>query len=119
VSDEAGGARPGATASERATSKRLVALETMAASRPDTLTLYGLAMEYRSLGRADDAEQAFARLRDHDPAYVPTYHQAGALLLQLGRRDEARAWIEQGIERARQKGDTHALSELQDLLASA
>jgi tetratricopeptide (TPR) repeat protein len=105
-------------AADRPTSKRLVALEKMAASKPDTLTLYGLAMEYRSLGRPEDAERAFERLREHDSAYVPTYHQAGALLLDLGRKDEARAWIEQGIERARQKGDAHALSELQDLLAA-
>ena len=102
------------------TSKRLVALEKMAAGpKADTLTLYGLAMEYKSLGRADDAERAFVTLRDRDPGYVPTYHQAGAMLLAAGRMDEGRAWVEQGIVKAREKGDTHALSELEALLTPA
>jgi len=102
------------------TSKRLVALEKMTAGgKGDALTLYGLAMEYRSLGRIDEAEQAFVALRDHDPGYVPTYYQAGALLLAAGRPADARVWLEQGIVTARAKGDTHALGEIEQLLQGA
>jgi tetratricopeptide (TPR) repeat protein len=105
-------------------SKRLAALEKMTAAghrgtASDTLTWYGLAMEYRSLGRVEDAEKTFVFLRQADPDYVPMYYQAGSLLLEAGRRDEARVWLEQGIATARRKGDTHALGELQTLLDSS
>lgn len=105
-------------------SKRLAALEKMTAAghrgtASDTLAWYGLAMEYRSLGRVEDAEKAFVLLREKDPDYVPMYYQAGGLLLEAGRRDEARVWLEQGVATARRKGDTHALGELQVLLDSS
>ena len=105
---------------ERPTSKRLVAFEKMTAGgKGDTLTWYGLAMEYRSLGLQADAEQAFTTLRERDPAYVPMYYQAAAMLLEAGRKADARVWIDQGIERARQKGDGHALGELEQLRNAA
>ena len=105
------------------TSKRLAALEKMTtgeggAKKGDALTWYGLAMEYKSLGRPADAIAAFETLRERDPAYVPTYYQAGATLREAGRIDEARAWLTEGIARARAKGDTHALSELEQSLAA-
>jgi hypothetical protein len=104
-----------------ATSKRLVALEKMAGpghrgTASDTLTWYGLAMEYRSLGRDADAERAFLVLREKDPDYVPMYYQAGAMFLAAGRKDDARAWVAAGVATARKKGDSHALGELEGLL---
>ncbi len=104
------------------TSKRLAALEKMTATghrgtSSDTLTWYGLAMEYKSLGRLDDAERTFVFLRAHDPDYVPMYYQAGSLLLAVGRKDDARAWLEQGVAAANKKGDSHALGEIQGVLA--
>jgi hypothetical protein len=40
------------------------------------------------------------------------------MLAKAGRPDEARPWFTEGISRARAKGDDHALSELQEALAS-
>lgn len=99
-------------------SKRLAVLEKMtAAPSADSFAWYGLAMEYRSLGRADDALRTFETLRGRDAAYVPMYLMAAQLLVELGRRDEARTWATEGVAAAQRKGDTHAIGELEGLLA--
>jgi tetratricopeptide (TPR) repeat protein len=105
------------------TSKRLSAFEKMTTGeggtkKGDALAWYGLAMEYRSLARNDEAVLAFTTLREREPTYVPAYYQAGAVLRELGRLEEARTWLTQGVAAARQKGDTHALSELEQALAA-
>ena len=99
-------------------SKRLAVLEkVIAAGQGDSFAWYGLAMEYRTLGRFEDALRTFTTLRQNDPDYVPQYLMAGQLLSEQGQPEQAREWIQQGIERARAKGDGHALSELESLLA--
>lgn len=101
-------------------SKRLAVLEKMtAAGSKDPFAWYGLALEYKGLGRIDDALATFGKLRDLDPTYVPQYLMCGALLLELGRTAEARTWLTDGIAAARAKGDSHALSELESALAGA
>jgi tetratricopeptide (TPR) repeat protein len=99
-------------------SKRLALLEKMTgAGSEDPFVWYGLALEYKSLGRPDDAVATFGKLRALDPNYVPQYLMCGSLLTELGRNDDAREWLAEGVDRARGRGDTHALSELQDALA--
>lgn len=101
-------------------SKRLAVLEKMtAAGSKDPFAWYGLALEYKSLGRMDDAVATFTKLRDMDPTYVPQYLMCGSMLLEMGRAGEARAWLSAGIDAARAKGDSHALSELQSALDGA
>lgn len=102
-----------------ATSKRLQFLEKMTASgSDDPMAWYGLAQEYRSLERFEEALGAFKTLRAKQPDYVAMYLMAGQMLEKLGRKDEAREWIEAGIARATAAKNQHALGELQDLLAS-
>ena len=99
-------------------SKRLAVLEKMtAAGSTDPFAWYGLAMEYRTLGRADDALRTFETLRGREATYVPMYLMAAQLLVEQGRRDEARAWATEGVAAAQRKGDTHAIGELEGLLA--
>jgi hypothetical protein len=99
-------------------SKRLPVLEKMVASgTADSFTVYALAMEYRSLGRGDDALRSFEDLRKKDAKYVPMYLMAGQLLSEMGRSGEARAWFEAGIEAADRAGDGKAKSELSAALA--
>lgn len=99
--------------------KRLAFLEQhCAAGTADSFAFYGLAMEYRKEGRVADAVATFERLKAKDPAYVPMYLMAGQTLLDASRPDEARRWFEAGIEAARQKHDSHALSELESALAA-
>lgn len=102
-----------------AENKRLLMLERLVASgQADSFAHYGLGMEYKKLGRIDDAVSAFTVLRDKDPAYVPQYLMAGQMLAEAGRTDEARAWLEQGIASAKRSGNGHALSELEGALAT-
>ena len=77
---------------------------------------YGLAIEYKNLGRLEESATAFAELIAKHPEYTAAYLHAGNVLLQLGRRDDARATYEAGIAACRKKGDAHAQSELQAAL---
>lgn len=92
--------------------KRLEMLEQMIAKgSEDPFVRYGRAMELRSLDRLEDSLAAFTDLEQRSPEYVPTYLMAGQVAEQLGRLDEARAWYERGMEKAR-ISDPHAFSEL-------
>jgi tetratricopeptide (TPR) repeat protein len=86
------------------------------AAEVDPFAWYGLAMEYRGLERYDEAFATFERLRSCAPEYVPMYLMCGQMLEKLGRGTDARSWLRAGIEAARQKGDAHALSELESAL---
>ena len=98
--------------------KRLLFLEKLTREgSTDPLAWYGLAMEYRKLERWDEALQTFTALRAQTPDYVAMYLMCGQMLEGAGRQGEARAWLEAGIERARAKGDGHALGELESALA--
>jgi tetratricopeptide (TPR) repeat protein len=99
-------------------SKRLAVLEKMtSAGSEDPFAWYGLALEYKGLGRIDEALATFSKLRALDPGYLPQYLMCGAMLLDLGRHGEARDWLTEGATTARAKGDGHALSEIEDALA--
>jgi hypothetical protein len=100
-------------------SKRLAFLEkhVTAGGSDDPFAWYGLAMEYRSLSRWEDALRTFEELRSRSPAYVPMYLMCAQVLESLGRPDDARTWLGQGAEAARAKGDEHALSEIEGALS--
>jgi tetratricopeptide (TPR) repeat protein len=99
--------------------KRLAFLEAHCQTpAADSFAFYGLAMEYRKEGRVDDAIATFTRLREKDAGYVPMYLMAGQTLIDAGRPDDARGWLDAGIEMARSKHDSHALGELESALAS-
>jgi tetratricopeptide (TPR) repeat protein len=92
---------------------RLSMLLNLVTTKPsDPFPRYGLAMEYKKLGRNDDAVQAFAELAEHHPKYVPGYLMHGNLLESMGRRADARGVYERGLEVASAAGDDHAESEL-------
>jgi predicted Zn-dependent protease len=100
-------------------SKRLeFLLKITAAGKADPFAWYGLAMEYRGLAMTDEALTTFEALRAQSPDYVPMYLMCGQMLETAGRVDDARAWLESGIQAARAKGDSHALSELEGALAA-
>ena len=97
---------------------RLEMLEQMIAKGVnDAFPMYGLALEYRSAGRENDAVRAFENLRAKFPGYVPQYLMCGQLLEKLGRKDDARAWFEAGIASANKARDMHAVGELESALA--
>jgi tetratricopeptide (TPR) repeat protein len=97
-------------------SKRLAFLANLTSGSEDPFAWYGLAMEYRSLGRLDEAVATFERLRARSPSYVPMYLMCAQVLESLSRIPDARAWLAAGIDAARAAGDAHAVSELQSTL---
>ena len=78
----------------------------------DPFPLYGLAMEYKRLGRIEDAVQAFGRLVELHPQYVPAYYQFGTALVLSGGIDEARETLARGVRIAEGQGNRHAREEL-------
>jgi len=104
---------------ENKENKRLAFLEKLTREgTDDPLAWYGLAMEYRKLERWDEALHTFTTLRTRKPDYVAMYLMCGQMLGERVRNDEAREWLEVGIERARAKGDSHAVGELESALAT-
>ena len=99
-------------------SKRLLFLEKMVADgKADSFGHYCLALEYKGLGRVDDAIAAFEQLREKDDAYVPMYLMCGTMLLDASRAGEAKTWLLSGKDVASRAGDTKALGEISDALA--
>jgi predicted Zn-dependent protease len=82
----------------------------------DPFVWYGLAMEYRSLERYDEALATFETLRVRTPDYVPMYLMCGQMLEKMGRVGDARVWLSAGVDAAGKGGDAHALGELQAAL---
>jgi tetratricopeptide (TPR) repeat protein len=97
--------------------KRFEMLEKMIAKgSTDPFVWYARALELESAGEQERALAAFGEVRTRFPDYVPTYLMAGQLALALGRSDEARAFLERGVEAATAAGDEHALSEIRRAL---
>jgi tetratricopeptide (TPR) repeat protein len=97
--------------------KRLQMLEKMTASgQADAFAWYALALEYRREDRTDDALRTFERLRADHADYLPMYLMAGQMLAESDRNDDARGWLEQGIQLAREQGNGKALGELEAAL---
>jgi hypothetical protein len=100
---------------------RMAQIEAMLAEDPDDAFLrYGLAMEHASAGDDEDCVKVLRDLiaRAAATPYVPAYLQCGQALMRLDRDAEACDVLRTGIEAARQAGDTHAMGEMQGLLAS-
>jgi tetratricopeptide (TPR) repeat protein len=84
----------------------------------DVFLRYSLAMEQDKAGDHEASLARFADLTHDDPPYVPAYFMAGQQLARLGRMDEARAVLRDGIEAARAQGNAHAAGEMSEFLAS-
>jgi hypothetical protein len=94
-------------------------IEAMLADDPgDTFLRYSLAMELDKEGNHDASLSRFAELTRDDPPYVPAFFMAGQQLVRLGRIDEARIVLQNGIAVARSQDDLHAAGEMTEFLAS-
>ena len=100
-------------------SKRLeVLLKMTSHDGADSFAWYALALEYKGLGRVDEAFSAFEKLRAKDDSYVPMYLMCGTMLVEANRRAEAKEWLAAGLVAAKKKGDAHAAGEIEGALAS-
>lgn len=92
-------------------------LEQFVAQKPaDAFARYGLALECVKLGDDTAAASHFQKLIETNPEYVAGYFQYGQLLSRLGRLDEARRILSDGIVVAQKTGDVHARDEMQAAL---
>src|SRR5580693_2199172 len=93
-------------------------LEGFVAKKPDdAFSRYGLAMECMNSGDPAAADTHFRALLERNADYIPAYLMYGQLLARESRNDEAKQILSNGIAAAVKKGDQHASSEMQALLA--
>ncbi len=90
--------------------------EILAEHPTDAFTRYGLAMAYASEGKHDEALREFTTTIQHNPDYVPAFQMSAQTLLKLGRTDEARQRLNDGLAAAARTGNAHAASEMQAML---
>jgi tetratricopeptide (TPR) repeat protein len=94
-------------------------LEQFVASRPaDAFARYGLALECVKLGDDQAANTHFQHLIENHSEYVATYFQYGQFLARVGRVEEARKLLSNGVVVAQRSGDIHARDEMQGALDS-
>jgi hypothetical protein len=100
-------------------STRREKIEAMLVDDPsDTFLRYSLAMELDKDGENDASLDRLAELTRDTPPYVPAFFMAGQQLTRLGRIEEARTVLRNGIEAARIQGNAHAAGEMSEFLAS-
>ena len=93
-------------------------LEEFVAKKPDdAFSRYGLAMEYMNSGDTGAADQQFRELLNRNADYVPAYLMYAQFLSRETRIDDACKVLVDGINKAAMKGDQHARSEMESLLA--
>ena len=94
-------------------------IEKLLEIEPDDVFLnFGLAMELKKEGLADEALARFDRVIELDATYTAAHFQKGNALIELGRSEDAVAALTRGVEAARKIGNTHAVSEMQDVIDS-
>jgi tetratricopeptide (TPR) repeat protein len=97
---------------------RIAVLKSFIERNPnDPFPRYGLGMEYRNRGQADEAVAVFSELMERFPDYTATYLMSGQTLVGLGRREDATRVFELGIAACQRKGDGHTRGELESALA--
>ncbi len=84
----------------------------------DVFLHFGLAMELVKEKHAEEALARFDRVLVLDAAYIPAYHQKALVLIELERRPEARAALQEGVETARAAGNAHAVSQMETILST-
>ena len=92
--------------------------EAMLADDPgDQFLRYALAREYEKEGQHERSLEFLRGLMADDPPHVPSFFMAGQHLTKQDRVEEARTVLREGIEHARQQGNSHAAGEMSEFLA--
>jgi hypothetical protein len=94
-------------------------IEAMLAAEPaDQFLRYALSQELEKAGENDRSLAMLEALAyDRSAPHVPSYFMAAQQLVRLGRVEEARRYLRDGIEEARRQENGHAASEMSALLA--
>lgn len=98
---------------------RLERIEAMLAEEPhDSFLRYSLALELRNAGRNEESLERLAELTKDAPPHIPAFFMAAQQLVDLDRVADARTYLRDGIECAREQGDAHAAAEMSEYLSS-
>ena len=93
-------------------------LEAMLAADPtDSFLRYGLSQELDKEGVHDRSLELLVGLTRDAKPYVAAFFMGGQQLAKLGRINEARSILRDGIEEARRQGNAHAAGEMAEFLA--
>jgi tetratricopeptide (TPR) repeat protein len=84
----------------------------------DVFLRYSLALEMEAAGEWEPCLEILEDLARGTPPYVPALQMAGQFLAARGRAEEARRALREGIDEAREQGNTHAAGEMSELLMS-
>jgi len=79
----------------------------------DSFVQHALALEHVKLGDDAEARRLFERVLEREPDYIGSYYHLAKLLERTGEQEQAIAWYEKGMAKAKEKGDQHAYNELQ------
>ena len=81
-------------------------------SPQDCFVKHALALEYIKTGDDATAKGLFEEVLQTDENYIGTYYHLAKLQERLGMIAEAITTYEKGMEKAKEKGEQHAFSEL-------
>jgi hypothetical protein len=94
-------------------------IETMLADEPrDQFLRYSLALELEKEAEHDASLNHLASLQREAAPYVPAFFMAAQQMARLGRVEEARGVLRDGIDEARRQGNAHAAGEMSEFLVS-
>jgi Tfp pilus assembly protein PilF len=87
--------------------------EFLEANEKDSFIQHALALEYVKAGDDVEARKLFETLLQQNEDYIGTYYHLGKLLERNDEKQNALAWYERGMLKAKEVGDQHAYNELQ------
>jgi Tfp pilus assembly protein PilF len=87
--------------------------EFLEANEKDSFIQHALALEYVKAGDDAEARKLFENLLQQNEDYIGTYYHLGKLLERNDENQNALAWYERGMLKAKKVGDQHAYNELQ------
>jgi len=82
----------------------------------DPFVLYGLALEYMSEDKNQEAENFFIKLLEKNPDYVAGYLQYAQLKEKENKIEDAKELYKKGIQAANKAGDRKSANEMEDFL---
>jgi len=86
--------------------------ERLAANPCDSFLQHALALEYIKIEEDEKARALFENLLKEDENYVGSYYHLAKLLERNDRIKDAISVYEQGMLKAKEKGDMHTYNEL-------
>ena len=82
----------------------------------DEFLKYALALEYKSLGRIEEAYSELKSLIEISPDYLASYYMTAKTAEELHIPTQAIIWYEKGIQKAIDQNNAHTLAELRSAL---